>query len=164
MQCYNGYLNAYIDKCLDIISCSHEFVTRYIPRDENGKANALAQQASGYNVVKKYVNIQKPMQAKVKFQVLDELVWPVEATGLTTQNSLTGLDTCLTGGYADDTNSAVKDDLIVKAEYQDCWVPIISYLNDPGRGQGSPNRWELVRFDRLPVKPVRPGSGPKFKI
>ena len=25
--------------------------------------------------------------------------------------------------------------------------------------QGSPNRWEPVRFDRLPVKPVRSGSG-----
>jgi len=25
--------------------------------------------------------------------------------------------------------------------------------------QGSPNLWEPVRFDRLPVKPVRPGSG-----
>ena len=25
--------------------------------------------------------------------------------------------------------------------------------------QGSPNRWEPVRFDRLLVKPVRPGSG-----
>ena len=27
------------------------------------------------------------------------------------------------------------------------------------RFQGSPNRWEPVRFDRLPVKPVRTGSG-----
>ena len=27
------------------------------------------------------------------------------------------------------------------------------------RQQGSPNRWEPVRFDRLPVKPVRLGSG-----
>ena len=26
--------------------------------------------------------------------------------------------------------------------------------------QGSPNRWEPVRFDRLPVKPVRPGTKP----
>ena len=25
--------------------------------------------------------------------------------------------------------------------------------------QGSPNRWEPVQFNRLPVKPVRPGSG-----
>ena len=27
------------------------------------------------------------------------------------------------------------------------------------RDRGSPNRWEPVRLDRLPVKPVRPGSG-----
>ena len=27
------------------------------------------------------------------------------------------------------------------------------------RMQGSPNRWEPVRFDRLLVKPIRPGSG-----
>ena len=27
------------------------------------------------------------------------------------------------------------------------------------REQGSPYRWEPVRFDRLPVKPVRSGSG-----
>jgi len=27
------------------------------------------------------------------------------------------------------------------------------------KAQGSPNRWEPVRFDRLPVKPVRSGSG-----
>ena len=74
MQCYNGYLNAYIDKCLDIISCSHEFVTRYIPREENGKANALAQQASSYNIVKKYFNIRKPMQTKADSLVLDQLV------------------------------------------------------------------------------------------
>ena len=51
-----------------------EFILRHLPREKNGQANALAQQASGYNVVKKYVNIQKPMQAKVEFQVLDELV------------------------------------------------------------------------------------------
>ena len=73
-QCYNGSLNAYLDRCLDIISSFDEFVIRHLPREENEKANALTQQASGYNVVKKYVNIQKPMQAKVEFQVLDELV------------------------------------------------------------------------------------------
>ena len=27
------------------------------------------------------------------------------------------------------------------------------------REQGSQNRWEPVRFDRLPVKPIRTGSG-----
>ena len=51
-QCYNGYLNAYLDKCLGIISSFDEFIIKHIPREENGKANTLAQQASGYNVTK----------------------------------------------------------------------------------------------------------------
>ena len=41
-QCYNGALNAYLDKCLDIISYFDEFVIRHIPREDNEKANALA--------------------------------------------------------------------------------------------------------------------------
>jgi len=52
-QCYNRFWNAYLDKCLDIISCFDEFVIEHIPREENDKANALAQQASGYAIVKK---------------------------------------------------------------------------------------------------------------
>ena len=63
-QCYNGSLNAYLDKCLDIISSFDEFIIKHIPREENGKSNTLAQQASGYNVTKKYFNIRKPMQMK----------------------------------------------------------------------------------------------------
>ena len=46
-QCYNGSLNAYLDKCLDIISSFDEFIIKHIPREENGKANTLAQQTSG---------------------------------------------------------------------------------------------------------------------
>ena len=46
-QYYNGSLNAYLDRCLDIISYFDEFVIRHIPRDCNKKANALAQQSSG---------------------------------------------------------------------------------------------------------------------
>ena len=45
-QCYDGALNAYLDRCLDIISCFDEFVIQH------KKANALAQQASCYNVTK----------------------------------------------------------------------------------------------------------------
>ena len=70
-QCYNGSLNAYLDRCLDIISSFDEFVIRYIPRDSNQKANALAQQASGYNVNKKYFNMRKPMRVTAKLLVLD---------------------------------------------------------------------------------------------
>jgi hypothetical protein len=51
-QYYNGSLHAYLDRCLDIISCFDELVIQHIPREDNRKANALAQQASGYNVTK----------------------------------------------------------------------------------------------------------------
>jgi ribonuclease HI len=40
-QCLNGSLNAYLDKCLDIISCMDEFVIYHVPRENNLKDNAL---------------------------------------------------------------------------------------------------------------------------
>jgi ribonuclease HI/probable phosphoglycerate mutase len=55
-QCLNGSLNAYLDKCLDIISCMDEFLIYHVPREENPKANTLAQQASSYNVQKNFRN------------------------------------------------------------------------------------------------------------
>jgi hypothetical protein len=73
-QYYSGSLNTYLDKCLDIISSFDEFVIKHLPKEENGQANALAQQASGYNITKKNFNIRKPMQVEAKIQVLDEPV------------------------------------------------------------------------------------------
>jgi len=51
-----------------------EFVIRHLPREENGHANALAQQTSGYNVRKEKFNIRKSMQIEAELQVLDEPV------------------------------------------------------------------------------------------
>ena len=53
------------------------------------KANTLTQQASGYNVTKKYFNIRKPIQIKAESQVLDEPVRPVTETGPTAPTGLT---------------------------------------------------------------------------
>ena len=78
------------DKCLNIVSSFDEFVIRHIPREKNREASALAQQASGYAIVKKYIHIWKLMQAKAELQVLNEPVQPVDATGLTAQTGLTG--------------------------------------------------------------------------
>ena len=88
----------------------------------------MGQQASGYNVTKKYFNILKPIQTKAEFLVLDAPVRPVSEAGLT------GPETGLTGDAAVDTDSAKKDDSIVSTETQDWRVPLISYLRDPGRG------------------------------
>ena len=120
-QCYNRALNAYLDKCLDIISCFDQFVIRHIPREDNEKANALAQQASGYNVTKKYFIIRKPMQIKAESLVLNELVRPVLETGLTAKG----------GGNC---SSADKSNQKVEAVVQDWRMPIITYLKDPSRG------------------------------
>jgi ribonuclease HI len=60
-QCLNGFLNAYLDKCLDIISYMDEFVIYHMPREENTRANALAHLASVYNVRKRNFQEHKPL-------------------------------------------------------------------------------------------------------
>jgi hypothetical protein len=133
-QCYNGSLNAYLDRCLDIISCFDEFVIRHIPRDSNKRANAQAQQASGYNVTKKYFNMRTLMRAKAELQVLDEPVRPDAPTGLTAQTGLTGPETGLTGRSAENSESAATSNYKGKVEVADWRMPIVTYLKDPGHG------------------------------
>jgi hypothetical protein len=43
-------LNSYRDRCLDIIKLFDMFIIKHIPREENSRANQLAQQALGYIV------------------------------------------------------------------------------------------------------------------
>jgi hypothetical protein len=62
-QCFDGVLNSYRDKCLDTIKLFDTFSIKHIPREENGRANRLAQQASGYVV------------SQGVFFGLDRLVW-----------------------------------------------------------------------------------------
>ena len=65
-----------------LFSSFDEFVIRHLPKEENGQANALAQQASGYNVRKRKFIITKPMQMIAELQFLDEPVKPVDTTSL----------------------------------------------------------------------------------
>jgi hypothetical protein len=45
-QCFDESLNAYLDKCLEIIALFNDFTMHHVSRDENTVANDLAQQAS----------------------------------------------------------------------------------------------------------------------
>jgi hypothetical protein len=45
--CFDGSLNAYLDKYLEIIALFNDFTLQHVSRDENIVANDLAQQASG---------------------------------------------------------------------------------------------------------------------
>jgi ribonuclease HI len=49
-QCFDGVLNSYRERCLDIIKLFNTFSIKHIPREENSQANRLAQQALGYVV------------------------------------------------------------------------------------------------------------------
>jgi hypothetical protein len=49
-QCFDGSLNAYFDKCLEIIALFDDFTVQNVSRDENTVANDLAWQASGFRM------------------------------------------------------------------------------------------------------------------
>jgi hypothetical protein len=47
-QCFDGSLNAYLDKCLEIIALFDDFTIQHASRDEKIVVNDLAQQASDF--------------------------------------------------------------------------------------------------------------------
>jgi hypothetical protein len=53
-----------------------EFVIYHVPREENPKANALAQQASGYSVQKRNFQKQNPIFSEAEGYILEESVQP----------------------------------------------------------------------------------------
>jgi hypothetical protein len=79
-QCLEGSLNAYLDKCLDVIKLNFdEFCIHHIPIHENRRANNLAQGASGYNVQGKNFHVEaKPVLG------CEEILLYTEPNGLTT--------------------------------------------------------------------------------
>jgi ribonuclease HI len=89
-QCLDGSLNAYLDKCLDVIKFNFdEFCIHHIPRHENCPANDLVQGAFGYNVHNKNFHVQvKPMLEDQK------ILFCTEPDGMTTTTaSLTATHT-----------------------------------------------------------------------
>jgi hypothetical protein len=47
-QCFDRSLNAYLDKCLNIIALFDDFTVQHVSRDENIVANDLTKQALGF--------------------------------------------------------------------------------------------------------------------
>jgi hypothetical protein len=60
-----------------------EFVIYHVPWEENPKANALAQQASGYNVQKRNFQEWKPVFGEAECYVLKNPVQPPQQVGQT---------------------------------------------------------------------------------
>jgi ribonuclease HI len=58
-QCFDGILNEYLERCMNIINVLESFCITYIPRAQNAKADALAQQASSYEVSRGLFSVQE---------------------------------------------------------------------------------------------------------
>jgi len=72
-QCFDGLLNSYLDRCLDIIKFLDTFTIHHIPREENFRANGLAQQASGYQVSRgKFFILKRSMLTIVESSSLED--------------------------------------------------------------------------------------------
>jgi ribonuclease HI len=120
-QCLDGSLNAYLDKCLDIIARFDEFSIHHVYMHENSKANDLAQQASGSNVSNKNFSItKKSMCVHVQNMFLSVLGADTGLIGGTVgltgvpdiQTSLTDTPTGLTGP-AVPNNPILEDSLLI---------------------------------------------------
>jgi hypothetical protein len=138
-QYLDGSLNAYFDKCIDIIAKFDEFSIHHIYSHENSRSNDLAQQASGYNISNRNFNIiEKPMCANVRnlefLHVLNaktSLSGPTKAqTGLTDwQTSLTGPTVSASSDLVPRVDNLATNDLKHdKAGVDDWRKPIIDYL------------------------------------
>jgi hypothetical protein len=143
-QCLNGSLIAYLDKCLDIISCMDEFVIYHVPREENPKANALAQQASGYNVQKIIFQERKPMFGEAEGYCLEDPVQPSSQDSQTRypgQTAPSGRSNRPSGG---NPTSATISSKIVEDELGDWRKPLVKYLQDPkSMSDKKVQRWVL---------------------
>jgi hypothetical protein len=63
---FDGLLNNYFDRCLDIIKSLDTITFYHIPGEEISRAYCLAQQASGHYVGKKKKVAERPMLAAVQ--------------------------------------------------------------------------------------------------
>jgi hypothetical protein len=62
-------LNSYRDRCLDIVKLFDTFSIKHISREENSKANQLAQQASGYVVTQGFFWVTSVSLVKNRYEL-----------------------------------------------------------------------------------------------
>ena len=136
-QCFDGLLNSYLDRCLDIIKSLDTFTIHHIPREENSRANCLAQQASGYHISKgMFFIIDKPMHAESI--MMDTL--PRGALGPNTVEQLAVQCT------ADSVHGSQMTELANKLELSDWRVPLVNHLKDPSQTRDRKIRRQALKY------------------
>jgi ribonuclease HI len=132
-QCFDGSLNAYLDKCLKIIALFDDCTVQHVSRDENTSTNDLVQQASDFR------------SNRGKFDFLKEADVPVCQTGQSDFQPMHSATVCSaepssakpdvpvseTKGFG---ISSISDEAskMTTADPDDWRTPLIRYLENPG--------------------------------
>jgi hypothetical protein len=128
-QCFDGLLNSYLDRCLDIIKSLDTFTIQHIPREENSRANCLAQQASGYQISRgKFFILERPL-----FSVLGR---DSSLLGISLVHDAAGscsVQKLALRGNLNSVHEAETTELENDVEPRDWRVPLINYLRDPSQ-------------------------------
>ena len=141
-QCFDGLLNSYLDRCLDIIKTLDTFTINHIPREENSRANCLAQQASGYNVSKgKFFILERPMQVAGKRET--DMLFLNSVHGPAIPDSVQ-LKTVEVKGNS--VQSSQLTELANNLEPADWRVPLVSYLKDPSQTRDRKIRRQALKY------------------
>jgi len=108
-----------------------EFTIYHIPREENARANALAQQVSRCNIQKRNFHERKPTLYEAEGYVLEEPVQLASETSLTGPAGLIAQIAGLTDLSGEVSTSAMDCSKLAKDEV-DVWIkPLIDYLQNP---------------------------------
>jgi hypothetical protein len=132
-QCFDGSLNAYLDRCLEIIALFDDFTVQHVSRDENTVANDLAQQASGFRSNWGNFGFLKKSNVPV-YQTRQSDFWSMHrATICSAKPSSIKLDGPVseTGGSRISKNSNESSE-ITTADPSDWRTPLVRYLENPG--------------------------------
>jgi hypothetical protein len=122
-----------------------EFVIYHVPREENSRANALAQQASGYNVRKRNFQECKPLLTAECF-ALETPVRPMQQTGQTGDTGLIGA-TDRFDRSPDKSSSSIFCD---RSEVEDWRKSLVDYLHNPSISVDRKIRqWVLIKLGWL---------------
>jgi hypothetical protein len=132
-QCSDVSLNAYLDKCLEIIATFDDFTIQHIFKDENTVANDLAQQASDFwsNREKLYV-LEKSDVPVFRFRCSDlQLMNNTEICSIESSSTKLDVPELETGGSGISKDSGNLGEMAT-IEPEDWMTPLVCYLKNPG--------------------------------
>jgi ribonuclease HI len=132
-QCLDGSLNAYLDKCLEIIALFNDFTVQHVSRDENTVMNNLAHQASGFRSNQGKFDFLEKLDAPV-CQTGQSSFWPVHSVKIYSAEPSSAKPDVLVSETGGSKIFRIMDESseTMMVDPDDWRTPLIHYLENPG--------------------------------